>query len=204
MAIAHSEIQETIRMVELESLDIRTVTMGISLRNCADSNFEVVKQKVYDKIVDYAGELKATAEQVAKEYGIPIINKRVSITPIAEILGDATVAQAVELAQVLDQAAKETDVDFIGGYSALVQKGVTNSDVTLLNAIPQALATTERVCSSVAIGSTRAGINMDAVSKLGEIIKETAELTKDQQSIGCAKFVAFCNLVEDNPFMAGA
>ena len=204
MAIAHSEIQETIRMVELESLDIRTVTMGISLRNCADSNFDVVKKKVYDKIVDYAGELKATAEQVAKEYGIPIINKRVSITPIAEILGDATVAQAVELAQVLDQAAKETDVDFIGGYSALVHKGMTNSDATLLNAIPEALATTERVCSSVSIGSTRAGINMDAVRKLGEIIKETAELTKDNQRIGCAKFVAFCNPVEDNPFMAGA
>jgi len=204
VTIAHSEIQETIRMVELESLDIRTVTMGISLRNCADSNFEVVKKKVYEKIVDYAGELKATAEQVAKEYGIPIINKRVSITPIAEILGDATVAQAVELAQVLDQAAKETDVDFIGGYSALVHKGMTNSDATLLNAIPQALATTERVCSSVSIGSTRAGINMDAVRKLGEIIKETAELTKDNQSIGCAKFVAFCNPVEDNPFMAGA
>ncbi|WP_017473770.1 PFL family protein [Amphibacillus jilinensis] len=204
MTIAYNEIQETIRMVQMESLDIRTVTMGISLRNCADGDFEKVKANIFHKITKYAGQLKPIAEQVEKEYGIPIVNKRISITPIAEILGDATVEQAVELAKVLDAAAEETGVDFIGGYSALVHKGVTAADQTLLDAIPEALATTNRVCSSVSIGTTRTGINIDAVAKLGEIIKETAERTKDHNSIGCAKFVAFCNPVEDNPFMAGA
>lgn len=204
MAIHYSEIQETIRMVQMESLDIRTVTMGISLRNCQDSDFDKVKDNVYNKIVSYAGQLKPVAEQVEKEYGIPIVNKRISITPIAEILGDLTVDQAVELAKVLDKAAETTGVDFIGGYSALVHKGMTKGDQTLLQSIPRALSETNRVCSSVSIGTTRTGINMDAVGQLGHIIKETAELTKDQDSIGCAKFVAFCNPVEDNPFMAGA
>lgn len=204
MAIAYNEIQETIRMVQMESLDIRTVTMGISLRNCADSDFEKVKKNVYDKITTYAKELKPVAEKVEKEYGIPIINKRISITPIAEILGDATVEQAVDLAKTLDEAAETTGVDFIGGYSALVHKGITKADQTLLDSIPEALSTTNRVCSSVSIGTTRTGINMDAVAKLGAIIKETAERTKGHNSIGCAKFVAFCNPVEDNPFMAGA
>lgn len=204
MAIAYNEIQETIRMVQMESLDIRTVTMGISLRNCADSDFEKVKKNVYDKITTYAKELKPVAEKVEKEYGIPIINKRISITPIAEILGDATVEQAIDLAKTLDEAAETTGVDFIGGYSALVHKGITKADQTLLDSIPEALSTTNRVCSSVSIGTTRTGINMDAVAKLGAIIKETAERTKDHSSIGCAKFVAFCNPVEDNPFMAGA
>ncbi|SEO64505.1 hypothetical protein SAMN04488134_11051 [Amphibacillus marinus] len=204
MAIAYNEIQETIRMVQMESLDIRTVTMGISLRNCADSDFNKLKENVYQKITSYAGQLKPVAEQVEKEYGIPIVNKRIAITPIAEIIGDATVEQTIELAKVLDQAANFTGIDFIGGYSALVHKGFTKADLTLINAIPEALATTDRVCSSVSIGTTRTGINMDAVGKLGEIIKQTAELTKDRNSIGCAKFVAFCNPVEDNPFMAGA
>lgn len=204
MAIAYNEIQETIRMVQMESLDIRTVTMGISLRNCADSDFEKVKKNVYDKITTYAKELKPVAEKVEKEYGIPIINKRISITPIAEILGDATVEQAIDLAKTLDEAAETTGVDFIGGYSALVHKGITKADQTLLDSIPEALSTTNRVCSSVSIGTTRTGINMDAVAKLGAIIKETAERTKGHNSIGCAKFVAFCNPVEDNPFMAGA
>ncbi|PXW89017.1 hypothetical protein DES38_11164 [Streptohalobacillus salinus] len=204
MAIHQTEIQETIRMVQMESLDIRTVTMGISLRDCQDSDFEKVKDNVYNKIVDYALNLKPVAEQVEKEYGIPIVNKRISITPIAEILGKATVEQAIELAKVLDKAAEKTGVDFIGGYSALVHKGMTKGDETLLDAIPRALAETKRVCSSVSIGSTRAGINMDAVRKLGHVISETAALTKDENSIGCAKFVAFCNPVEDNPFMAGA
>ncbi|WP_067840919.1 PFL family protein [Amphibacillus sediminis] len=204
MAIAYNEIQETIRMVQMESLDIRTVTMGISLRDCVDSDIEKVKEKVYQKITRYAGELKPVAEQVEKEYGIPIVNKRIAITPIAEILSDATKEQAIELAQVLDAAAEKTGVDFIGGYSALVHKGITKGDQTLLNALPQALATTNRVCASISIGTTRTGINMDAVAQVGAIIKQTAELTKEDNSIGCAKLVAFCNPVEDNPFMAGA
>lgn len=204
MGIAFTEIQETIRMVQMESLDIRTVTMGISLRDCADSDFEKVKQNVYDKITSYADQLKPIAEQVEKEYGIPIINKRIAITPVAEILGRATVDQAVELAQTLDKAAKKLGVDFIGGYSALVHKGISKGDQTLLDALPRALSVTERVCASVSIATTRTGINMDAVKQMGIIIKETAELTKDNSSIGCAKLVVFCNPVEDNPFMAGA
>lgn len=204
MAIAFTEIQETIRMVQMESLDIRTVTMGISLRDCADSDFNKVKQNVYTKITNYAAKLKPVAEQVEKEYGIPIINKRIAITPIAEILGNATHDEAVSLAQTLDQAAKQVGVDFIGGYSALVHKGISKGDQTLLHALPEALSVTERVCASVSIGTTRTGINMDAVKQVGTIIKQTAEYTKDNNSIGCAKFVAFCNPVEDNPFMAGA
>ncbi|GAA5417588.1 UPF0210 protein SP_0239 [Paraliobacillus ryukyuensis] len=204
MSIAFTEIQETIRMVQMESLDIRTVTLGINLHDCADSDFKKVKEKVYNKITSYAAKLKPVAEQVEKEYGIPIINKRIAITPIAEILGSATREQAVDLARTLDQAAKALEVDFIGGYSALVHKGISKGDQTLLDALPEALSVTERVCASVSIGTTRTGINMDAVGQLGKILKQTAEFTKEDNSIGCAKFVAFCNPVEDNPFMAGA
>ncbi|GGM30282.1 UPF0210 protein [Paraliobacillus quinghaiensis] len=204
MSLAFDEIQETIRMVQMESLDIRTVTMGINLRDCADSDFEKVKKNVYDKITSYAAQLKPVAEQVEKEYGIPIINKRIAITPIAEILGKATVDQAVELAQTLDQAAIKLGVDFIGGYSALVHKGISKGDQTLLDALPKALSVTERVCASISIATTRTGINMDAVKQMGTIIKQTAEFTKENSSIGCAKLVVFCNPVEDNPFMAGA
>ncbi|MFB1050945.1 PFL family protein [Paraliobacillus sp. JSM ZJ581] len=204
MAVAFTEIQETIRMVQMESLDIRTVTMGISLRDCADSDFKTVQKNVYNKITTYAEKLKPVAEQVEKEYGIPIINKRISITPIAEILGNHSREEAIDLAKTLDQAAKKVGVDFIGGFSALVHKGITKGDQTLLDALPDALSVTERVCASVSIGTTRTGINMDAVKQLGTIIKQTAENTKENSSIGCAKFVAFCNPVEDNPFMAGA
>ncbi|MEQ6375660.1 PFL family protein [Bacillaceae bacterium S4-13-58] len=204
MSIAFSEIQETIRMVQMESLDIRTVTMGISLRDCADSNFEKMNSRVYEKITSYAGHLKEVAEQVEKEFGIPIINKRISITPVAEILGNATVEEAITLAKTLDRAARDLGVDFIGGYSALVHKGTTKGDQTLLEALPEALAVTERVCSSISVATTKTGINMDAVRQLGEIIKEAAEKTKDQNGIACAKLVVFCNPVEDNPFMAGA
>jgi len=204
MSLAFNEIQETIRMVQMESLDIRTVTMGINLRDCADSDFEKVKKNVYDKITSYAAQLKPVAEQVEKEYGIPIINKRIAITPIAEILGKATVDQAVELAQTLDQAAIKLGVDFIGGYSALVHKGISKGDQTLLDALPKALSVTERVCASISIATTRTGINMDAVKQMGTIIQQTAEFTKENSSIGCAKLVVFCNPVEDNPFMAGA
>lgn len=204
MSIAFSEIQETIRMVQMESLDIRTVTMGISLRDCADSNFETMNQKVYEKITSYAGRLKEVAEQVEKEFGIPIINKRISITPIAEILGNSTVEETITLAKTLDRAARDLGVDFIGGFSALVHKGTTKGDKTLLEALPEALAVTERVCSSISVATTKTGINMDAVRQLGGIIKEAAEKTKDQNGIACAKLVVFCNPVEDNPFMAGA
>ncbi|TYR80823.1 PFL family protein [Priestia megaterium] len=204
MSIALNEMMETIRMVQMENLDIRTVTMGISLRDCADSDFEKMNQRVYNKIVSYAERLRETAEEVEKEYGIPIINKRISITPIAEILGNATKEQAIELAKTLDKAAVRLGVDFIGGYSALVHKGISKGDQTLLDALPEALSVTERVCSSVSVATTRTGINMDAVKKLGMIIKEAAERTKTQNGIACAKLVVFCNSVEDNPFMAGA
>ncbi|GIN91608.1 UPF0210 protein [Siminovitchia terrae] len=204
MNIALTEMMETIRMVQMENLDIRTVTMGISLLDCADSDFEKMNKQVYDKITGYAGRLKSVAEEVEKEYGIPIVNKRISVTPIAEILGNATKDQAIELAKTLDKAAKTLGVDFIGGYSALVHKGITKGDQTLLDALPEALSVTERVCSSVSVATTRTGINMDAVGLMGKIIKEAADRTKDQNGLACAKLVVFSNPVEDNPFMAGA
>lgn len=204
MNIAIDEMIETIRMVQMENLDIRTVTMGISLKDCADSEFTKMNQKVFDKITMHAARLREVAEQVGNEFGIPIINKRISITPIAEILGNATVEQAVELAKTLDKAAHQLGVDFIGGYSALVHKGITKGDQTLLDALPEALSVTERVCSSISVATTRTGINMDAVRQMGVIIKEAAERTKDQNGLACAKLVVFCNPVEDNPFMAGA
>lgn len=204
MNIAIQEMMETIRMVQMENLDIRTVTMGINLHDCGDSDFNKMNQKVYDKITTYAKNLKAVAEQVEKEFGIPIINKRISISPIAEILGNATKEEAIELAKTLDRAAKVLGIDFIGGYSALVHKGIAKGDMVLLDALPEALSVTERVCSSISVATTRTGINMDAVSKLGHIMKEAAELTKDQNGLACAKLVVFCNPVEDNPFMAGA
>ncbi|PLR78597.1 hypothetical protein CU633_05050 [Bacillus sp. V3-13] len=204
MNIAIDEMMETMRMIEMENLDIRTVTMGISLRDCSDSDFQKMNANVYEKIVGYAGRLKEVADQVEKEFGIPIINKRISITPIAEILGNATKEQAVELARTLDKAAVDLGVDFIGGFSALVHKGITKGDQTLLDALPEALSVTERVCASVSVATTRTGINMDAVRQLGLIIKEAAERTKDHNGLACAKLVVFCNPVEDNPFMAGA
>ncbi len=204
MKIALNEMMETINMVQMENLDIRTVTMGISLYDCADSDFEKMNNAVYKKITTYADKLTEVAEAAEKEYGIPIINKRISITPIAEILGNATVEQAIELAKTLDKAAKDLNVDFIGGYSALVHKGITKGDQTLLDALPEALAVTERVCSSISVATTRTGINMDAVKQMGIIIKNAAERTKDQNGLACAKLVVFCNPVEDNPFMAGA
>jgi len=204
MSIAHNEMMETIRMVQMEHLDIRTVTMGISLYDCADADFTQMNQKIYDKITHYARDLKSTANRVGNEYGIPIVNKRISITPIAEILGHATKDEAVELAKTLDAAARELGIDFIGGYSALIHKGMTNGDKTLLAALPEALAVTERVCASVSVGSTRAGINMDAIRRMGAIIKDAAERTADQNGMACTKLVVFSNAVEDNPFMAGA
>ncbi|SHI92946.1 PFL family protein [Parasporobacterium paucivorans] len=200
------EVNETNKMIDQENLDVRTITLGISLLDCIDGNLETLKTNIYEKITRIAENLVATGDEIGKEFGVPIVNKRISITPIAIIGASAckTTQDFVEIARVLDKAAKQTGVNFIGGYSALVSKGSTKADELLMKSIPEALSVTERVCSSVNLGSTRTGINMDAVRLMGEIILETAQLTKDEDSIGCAKLVVFCNAPDDNPFMAGA
>ncbi len=198
------EIFETLHMISDENLDIRTITMGISLRNCISPNSNTLNQLVYDKITRSAEKLVETGIAISQEYGIPIINKRIAVTP-ASLVGEAlTDRDYVRLAHTLDRAAKTCGVDFIGGFSALVQKAMTDGERDFIEQIPQALAETDLVCSSVNVGSSKAGINMDAVCLLGRIIKEIAEKTADKDGLGCAKFVAFCNAVEDNPFMAGA
>ncbi len=199
-----TEILETIRMTEIEHFDIRTVTLGISLRDCHDRSIEVTKQKIYDKIVRYGREHVKNAKEVEAQYGISIANKRVSVTPISIPFDAFKMEDFIEIAKTLDKAAEEIGIDYIAGFSALVQKGMTNGERELIKAIPHALAQTKRVCSSVNIGSTKAGINMDAVNLMAESIKQVAELTKDKDSIGCAKLVVFANAVEDNPFVAGA
>ena len=193
-------------MIEQENLDVRTITMGINLLDCADSNLEVLCQNIYNKITGLAKNLVQTGEDISKEFGIPIVNKRISITPIALVGGTAckTPDDYVLIAKTLDKAAGELGVNFIGGYSAIVSKGMSRSDELLIRSIPKALACTERICSSVNVGSTKTGINMDAVKLMGEIIKETAEMTKERDSLGCAKLVVLCNAPDDNPFMAGA
>ena len=191
-------------MIESENLDIRTITMGISLFDCADSDSDKACDKIYDKITKKAENLVKTGEDIENEFGIPIINKRISVTPISMIAAPSESDNYVKYAKALDRAAKAVGVNFIGGFSALVQKGFTNADRNLINSIPQALAETDIVCSSVNVGSTKAGISMDAVKLMGEKIKETAELTAASDGFGCAKLVVFCNAVEDNPFMAGA
>ena len=198
-----SDILETINMIRQENLDIRTITMGISLLDCADSDIDVSCQKVYDKIVRCAGNLVKTGEDIEAEYGIPIINKRISVTPISMLVA-VSGGDPVKYAHTLQKAADTVGVNFIGGYSALVQKGFSAGDVELIKSIPRALNETTNICSSVNIGSTKAGINMDAVKLMGEIVKESAELTADRDCIGPAKLVVFCNAPEDNPFMAGA
>lgn len=198
------DILETINMIENEDLDIRTVTMGISLFDCMDPDINKACDKVYDKICRYAGNLVQTGEDISKEYGIPIINKRISVTPIALIAAACKGENPVAFAKALDRAANTTGVNFIGGYSALVHKGFGPGDEAFLDSIPEALAETNLVCSSVNIGSTKVGINMDAVRKMGEIVRKSAELTADRECIGAAKLVVFCNAPEDNPFMAGA
>lgn len=201
------EILETVNMIDRENLDIRTITMGISLKSCAGPDINTVCDKVYNKITTYAKDLVKTGEAIETEFGIPIINKRISVTPISTLidaLDDADTDKAVMLAKTLDKAAKATGVNFIGGFSALVHKGFTKGEEILIAAIPEALSKTELVCSSVNVGSTRAGINMDAVKLMGETVKKAAELTKDTKGFACAKLVVFCNAVEDNPFMAGA
>ncbi len=198
------EIMETIKMIDDEHLDIRTITMGISLLDCIDSSAEKACEKIYEKITRLAKDLVKTGEDISRQYGIPIINKRISVTPISIIAGASDADNYVMFAETLDRAAKATGVNFIGGFSALVQKGFTKGDRILIESIPEALAKTERVCSSVAVASTKAGINMDAVKLMGQIIKKTADMTADNDSFGCAKLVVFSNAVEDNPFMAGA
>jgi uncharacterized protein len=200
------EVIETNKMIEQENLDVRTITLGISLLDCADNNLDEVNRKIYEKITTVARDLVATGKAIEREYGIPIVNKRISVTPISLVGASACKCPEdyVTIAKTLDRAAKDVGVNFIGGYSALVSKGMTTSDEMLIKSIPQALAGTERVCSSVNVGSTKTGIDMDAVKLLGEIIRETAELTRDKDSIGCTKLVVFCNAPDDNPFMAGA
>ena len=200
--INQREILETVQMIGEHHLDVRTITMGLNLLDCVSPSKDETARRVYEKIVRNASDLVATGEKIASTYGIPIVNKRVSVTPIS--LVGASSGGYLEIARALDKGAKEIGIDFIGGYSALVQKGATKEEQAFLDTIPEALSTTEKVCSSVNVASTRAGINMDVVGKVGKLIKEMAYLTRDRESIACAKFVAFANAVEDNPFMAGA
>ena len=200
------EVFETNKMIEKENLDVRTITMGISLLDCADSNLDVLCQNIYDKICRLAKDLVKTGEDISREFGIPIVNKRIAITPISLVGGSAckTPDDYVKVAKVLDRAAKTVGVNFLGGYSAVVSKGMSKSDELLIRSIPKALAETDFICSSINVGSTKTGINMDAVKLMGEIVKQTAEATKERASIGCAKLVVLCNAPDDNPFMAGA
>ena len=202
--ISRVEIQETNRMIAEANLDVRTITMGISLIDCADPDINKFNENIYKKITTYAKDLVKVGDEIAKQFGVPVVNKRISVTPIAIAAAGCKTDSYVSIAKTLDKDAQECGVNFIGGFSALVQKGCTPSDRILIDSIPEALAVTERVCSSVNIGTSRNGLNMNAVKKMGEIIVKTAELTKDRDSIGCAKLVVFCNAVEDNPFMAGA
>ena len=204
MQFSTHEILETIRMVQMENLDVRTITMGISLRDCAHPDLKQAALRCYDKICRLAGRLVAVGDQIEHEYGVPIINKRISVTPIALVAESCEGEDYAVIARTLDRAAREVGVNFLGGYSALVHKGMTRGDRALLASIPEALSSTERVCASVNVGTTRAGINMDAVAWMGRIVCDTARLTASQGGIGCAKLVVFCNAVDDNPFMAGA
>ena len=201
-----NEVIETNKMIDKENLDVRTITMGISLLDCIDSDRDKVCENVYNKITTMAKDLVATGEEISTEFGIPIVNKRISVTPIALVGGSAckTPDDFVKIAQALDRAAKKVGVNFIGGYTALVSKKMTEADKNLILSIPKALSTTDFICSSVNVGSTKTGLDMDAVLLMGQVIKETAELTKEADSIGCAKLVVFCNAPDDNPFMAGA
>jgi len=204
MLIHPEEILETIHMIKAENFDIRTVTMGINLRDCCHSDIDVLNKNIYNKITGYAKELVRTTEEVQNLYGIPITNKRIAVTPIAIVAESCDTEDYVSIAKTLDRAAEDVGIDFIGGFSALVHKGITPGDMKLINSIPQALASTKKVCSSINVATTKAGINMDAVAMMGHIVKKTAEATKDADGIGCAKLVIFANAPEDNPFMAGA
>jgi uncharacterized protein len=198
------EILETIKMVQEENLDIRTITMGISLRDCSDADHKAACRKIYDKITRLGGSLVKVGDAIAREYGLPIVNKRISVTPIALIAEASDAEDYLEYARAMDRAAEAVGVNFIGGFSALVHKGFTGGDTKLIESIPLALSSTERVCASVNVATSRAGINMDAINMISRVIKKTAELTADRDSIGCAKLVVFANVPEDNPFMAGS
>ena len=198
------EILETIDMVRTEQLDIRTITLGISLLDCVSDSCESLCRNVYDKVERVAGNLRHISAEISQEFGLPIINNRIAVTPVSLIAGRSGPHEFLRIADTLDRVAHAVNVDFIGGFSAHVEKGMTHADSHLINAIPEALAATKRLCASVNVGSTRAGLNMDAIAVIGRTVKRTAELTANSNSIGCAKFVVFCNAVEDNPFMAGA
>lgn len=198
------EVLETVQMIERQKLDIRTITMGISLLDCCHSDIDIACGKIYDKITRYAENLVKVGEEISLEYGIPIINKRIAVTPISIIANSVDGTDYIKFAKTLDKAANTVGVNFIGGYSALVHKGYTTGDMNLIKSIPEALAITEKVCSSVNVATTKAGINMDAIRQMGKVIKETAQLTADRDGLGCAKLVIFANAPEDNPFMAGA
>ncbi len=205
MEYSQAEILQTVRMTEMEHLDVRTVTLGLSLRDCVGDSVERTAARVREKMERTAARLVATVDEIGDEFGLRIANKRISITPVSLIAGGArTVGDYVTLARAIDEAAKRVGVDFVGGYSALVHKGITDGESTFLDSIPEALATTERLCSSVNVATTRAGINMDAVRRVGHILKDAAERTRERNGLACAKFVCFANAVEDNPFMAGA
>ena len=204
MQITPAEIAETLAMVSKQHLDIRTITLGLNLRGCTDSSMDAMARKVYDRMTTAAERLVPTAEQLEREYGIPIVNKRISVTPIAEICAATDATDLTPIAVAMDKAGKEVGVDFVGGFSALVHKGASAADLKLMDSIPHALSVTDNVCSSVNVGSTRAGINMDAVAEMGRTVKRAAALTADQGGMACAKLVVFANAVEDNPFMAGA
>ena len=200
------EVKETNNMITQENLDVRTITLGISLLDCITDDLEKLNENIYRKITTVAKDLVSTGEDIEREFGIPIVNKRISVTPIALVGGSACKCPEdfVTIAKTLDRAAKKVGVNFLGGYSALVSKGMTKADENLIRSIPEALATTDFVCSSVNVGSTKCGIDMDAVRLLGDVILQAAELTKENDSLGCAKLVVFCNAPDDNPFMAGA
>lgn len=202
--LTQNELLQTIDMIDQQHLDVRTITMGISIRDCGSEDVQVCADKIYDKVTRQAENLVRTGEQIEAEYGIPIVNKRISVTPVAIAADSCRTDSYVPIAKALDKAAKNCGVNFVGGFSALVQKGCTHGDAVLIDSIPRALAETELVCASVNVASTRAGINMNAVKRMGEVIKETAEQTADRGGFGCAKLVVFANAVEDNPFMAGA
>jgi len=204
LSFSPQEILETIRMVQMEKLDIRTITMGISLRDCAHPDLKAAATRAYDKICRKAARLVAVGAEIEREYGLPIVNQRISVTPVALVAEASDADDYVLFAEYLDRAAREVGVNFIGGFSALVHKGMTPGDRALIRSIPQALAVTERVCSSVNVGTTKAGLNMDAIAEMGRTVVEAARLTADRDGIGCAKLVVFCNAVDDNPFMAGA
>ena len=204
MLFNSGEILETVKMIEEENFDIRTITLGINLRDCAHPDIEVVNENIYNKITSTAKNLVDTANKIEAKFGVPIVNKRISVTPISIVADACEETDYSSIAQTLDKAAKEVGVDFIGGFSALIHKGYTNGERNLIESIPNALATTDRVCASINVASTKAGINMDAVAEMGQVIKKTAELTADDDGLGAAKLVTFCNVPEDNPFMAGA